>query len=219
MHSLKPPDHILIKIYSFLFSSTFEHHSGPQKHTRKTIKKRMSKWSAWIAQATPVFKKCSLQTYSKRPPQKNHQIRKKVQKQQENVKRNGPRGNISDPKRTSIWSPVWTSRNQRYMKTGSPRGLQNEAKKEGQNDVKNRSKNGTQNLQVWSHLDFSTAGEKAFPLSPQSTPIYFKIFQDFRLAWNIRVQPPEAPVRWLAARLAGTNNFRKRSIRCNQNLY
>ena len=28
----------------------------------------MSKWSAWIAQATPVFKKGSLQTYPKRPP-------------------------------------------------------------------------------------------------------------------------------------------------------
>ena len=77
MHSLKPPDHILIKIYSLLFSSTFEHHSGPQKHARKTLKKRMSKWSAWIAQATAVFKKGSLQTYPKRLPQKNHQIREK----------------------------------------------------------------------------------------------------------------------------------------------
>ena len=155
----------------------------------------------------------------KATPRKITKSMKKVQKHRENVKKNEPRENISGPKRTSIWSPVWTSRNQRYMKTGSPRGLQNEAKKEGRNGVKNLSKNGTQNLQVWSHLDFSTAGEKAFPLSPQSIPIYFKIFQDFRLAWNIRVQPPEAPVRWLAARLAGTNNFRKRSIRCNQNLY
>ena len=89
MHSLKPPDHILIKIYSLLFSSTFEHHSGPQKHTRKTLKKRMSKWSAWIAQATPVFKKGSLQTYPKRPPQKNHQIREKVQKHMETLKKTG----------------------------------------------------------------------------------------------------------------------------------
>ena len=143
----------------------------------------------------------------KATPRKITKSVKKVQKHVEHVKKNEPRGHISDPKRTSIWSPVWTSRNQRYMKTGSPRGLQNEAKKEGQNDVKNRSKNGTQNLQVWSHLDSSTAGEKAFPLNPQSIPIYFKIFQDFRFAWNIRVQPSEAPVRWLAARLAGTNNF------------
>ena len=63
-----------------LFSSTFERHSGPQKHTRKTLKKRMSKWSALIAQATPVFKKSSLQTYPKRQPQKNHQIREKSAK-------------------------------------------------------------------------------------------------------------------------------------------
>ena len=68
MHPLKPPDHILIKTYSFYFHPLLNAILDLKNTLEKHSKKKMSKWSAWIAQATPVFKKGSLQTYPKRPP-------------------------------------------------------------------------------------------------------------------------------------------------------
>ena len=141
MHSLKPPDHILIKIYSLLFSSTFEHHSGPQKHTRKTLKKRMSKWSAWIAQATPVFKKGSLQTYPKRPPQKNHQIREKSAKTLGKRKKKRAKGKYFRPKmdihlepsldvqKSTIYENGLAKRPQKWRQKGRPKWRQKSIKK------------------------------------------------------------------------------------------
>ena len=206
MHSLKPPDHILIKIYSRLFSSTFEHHSGPQKHTRKTLEKRMSKWSAWIAQATPVFKKGSLQTYPKRQPQKNHQIQEKSAKTQGKRQKKRAKRKYFRPKTDIHLEPSLDVQKSTIYENGlakrPPKWSQKERPKWRQKSIKKRYPNSSS----LKPPGFVHCRQKGISTElPEHTHL-FQVFQDFRLAWNIRVQPSEAPVRWLAARLAGTNN-------------
>ena len=132
-----------------------------------------------------------------------------------NDKNNDRCGHVSGTKSTSIWSPVWTPRNRRYIKTDPAEGILNEVRNEGKKSIKNRSKNTTPNLQVWSHLNSIIDSKQALPQSSRDTPIYFMIFQDLRFAWNVRMQPSRLPVFLLAAQLADHQQpSRKNRIRC-----
>ena len=220
MHPLKPPDHILIKIYSLLFSSTFEHHSGPQKHTRKTLKKRMSKWSAWIAQATPVFKKGSLQTYPKRPPQKNHQIRGKRakthgtrQKKQAKRKYFRPKTDIHlepslDVQKSTIYENGLAKRPPKWSQKGRPKWRQKSIKKRYPK---------SSSLKPPGFLHCRRKGISTEP------PEHTHLFQDIS-RFQARVEYTRTAFRGtssLASRPTGRHQqfSRKRNIRCNQNLY
>ena len=141
MHSLKPPDHILIKIYSFLFSSTFEHHSGPQKHTRKTIKKGCQNEAPGLRKQRQCLKRAACKHIQKRPPQKNHQIREKSaktpgkrQKKRAEVKYFRPKTDIHlepslDVQKSTIYENGLAKRPPKWSQKGRPKWRQKSIKK------------------------------------------------------------------------------------------
>ena len=207
MHPLKPPDHILIKIYSFYFhpllSAILDLKNTLEKHSKKGCQNE----APWLRRQRQCLKKAACKHTQKGLPQKNHQIREKSAKtegkrQKKRAKRKyfRPKTDINldtslDVQKSTIYENRLAKRPPKWSQKGRPKWRQKSIKKRYPNSsslkppgfVHCRQKGISTELPEHTHL--------------------FQVFQDFRLAWNIRVQPSEAPVRWLAARLAGTNNF------------
>ena len=141
MHSLKPPDHILIKIYSFYFHPLLNAILDLKNTLEKRAKKGCQNEAPGLRKQRQCLKRAACKHIQKRPPQKNHQIREKSAKTEGKREKTRAKGKYFRPKtdihlepsldvqKSTIYENGLAKRPQKWRQKGRPKWRQKSIKK------------------------------------------------------------------------------------------